>query len=64
MARDEIEIMSWNAQSILSPGTFGELQKAVEDSKPDIICLVETWLSPKRNTKLKWLPPVQKRSWL
>lgn len=53
MAPQEIKIMLWNAQSIFGVGTLGEFQKAVEELNPNIICLVETWLSPNRNFKLK-----------
>ena len=53
MAPQTIKIMLWNAQSIYSTGTFGEFQKIVEETKPNIICLVETWLNPNKNLKLK-----------
>ena len=53
MAPHEIKIMLWNAQSILSTGTYGEFQKTVEDTNPDIICLVETWLNDSRKISLK-----------
>ena len=48
----KIRIMLWNAQSIYSTGTFGEFQKTVEETKPNVICIVETWLNPDKNLKL------------
>ena len=53
MAPQNIKIMLWNVQSLYSTGTYGEFQKAVDESNPNIICLVETWLNQEKSLKLK-----------
>ena len=39
-----LEILQWNARSILR--NLGEFQKTVDEVKPKVICLTETWLKP------------------
>ena len=48
---NNLNIMLWNARSIYK--NLGEFQKRVEESKPFIICITETWLSHQKNFNLK-----------
>lgn len=48
---NNLSIMLWNARSILS--NLGEFQKRLDEDKPHIVCLTETWLKPDKNISFK-----------
>ena len=46
----DLEIFQWNCRSIGTPGRAVELDKSLDEVKPHIACISETWL--KENSKL------------
>ena len=46
----DLEIFQWNCRSIGIPGRAVELDKSLDEVKPHIACISETWL--KANSKL------------
>ena len=46
----DLEIFQWNCRSIGTPGRAVELDKSLDEVKPHIACIRETWL--KENSKL------------
>ena len=46
----DLEIMQWNCRSIGTSGRASELDKSLDETKPHIACISETWL--KVNSKL------------
>ena len=49
---DSLIILLWNVRSLIK--NLAEFQKLIDDLKPHLICLTETWLKPNiRNLKFK-----------
>ena len=50
MAKD-LKIVNWNCRSIFS--NLGEFQKFLDDAKPHLVGLTETWLKPNKTVNFK-----------